>query len=40
MKGIFVYDSFMGETFCGGTCAAECSKAIEMKDFYYLFNEI
>jgi hypothetical protein len=37
---VFVYDSFMGETLCGGTCAAECSKATEMKDFYSLLNEL
>ncbi len=37
---VFVYDSFVGDTLCGGTCAAECSKALEMKDFYYFLNEL
>ncbi len=37
---VFVYDSFAGDTLCGGTCAAECSKALEMKDFYYFLNEL
>jgi hypothetical protein len=37
---VIVYDSFMGETLCGGTCAAECFKKIDLEDFYYLLNKL